>query len=1308
VPSLDDIWGTGSTPASGKSLDEIWGGGTPGNAPTRAPQPAAKSKSWHDWPAVRKGLAISEWAANSPVARGADAVLNATSRAGVGAVAGATHGQNPLTSAAQGFVSPAQATDTTHAAQSGMLRALTGALGVEGGGTDFGAGHWNAWAQVPADFLTETALDPATYIPGLDAFSIGKRLARYTGIARAARALGKTPIGDKVLTGTVEGHDLRKGLQRPGEDIVKGIEGAQHNARVHEEQAYGDLIERHRPVLDAIDEKRKELYAQFPATEITPQERFTSPPAWIEAKETERERLKKELAAVQALVPPEIRQATLRRAYLEGTPQVRALAIAHGYRPTTQERLAPVLNVLHGFNEWYEPEQSLYGYMKDGKHVAGSLSAEGAANAVNTHGPVEWIRQGNRRAKFDLRKEGANPQDPLAERLLDRFVKGARITEYHTTRRNIAKELGIAPGPDIARTQGRIDQLAKAGGQNAPTPPLTRLPGGRMGWLTGTVPHQEVHYAPAPTAAHDPKRIARYEALLGKQREAASAAEGRRAATLKPDAEQVTLSGKAAPEFVDPRTSERRAINEGKFFGKNLEGIRAGMRKKDLKELRGRWAGSRIALTQAQRAAVAARKGVAGTSKAAGAFSKKHEGQFSRAMTGITKAANRQSGRVAKLGAELENHDLVRAGLKSDIPKLRESTRELQAAYVAAKRLASSAYKSGFGKNVDQVAHQIAAHRLDHPVGTNLTVIGEGENTRVLGGRAGGTGPYARAEIAQTLAAMRKSGKKDAKAVDAQHVLDEAMNAIGEARDKVDRVAESYDIKQKGVSYSPEGLTSSIERMRDLFKSTAEDVKKDLARKPPVPGPIRSSIGQVVRGDKSLGASIEKASIPKPISAERVVLPSERAAQASEEAFAKAKDRTVNTREKYNEETRKNAAIDDMRKKAAQAMAKHNEITMPAALQRRLFADIPEYSKSLAASFSDVQRKALFLLPFAHMKNITVLTALGPNGAKVVSRGLQLAIQAMKDPAAFEQRIAGLEQIGASQHYAKEGGAFSDALGWAGKAGARVGGGLDKISDMSSTALDRYDQAMRLALQEELASKGVTGYAAGGQIRDILGDYTNQAPAIKELRKRAGANFPAWGLGIVPRAMGKALREKPGAFKQYARTNRLVSDDVTQPWFGEDVDVGGPAEDEFKMLNFPVGTFRYATSRSRLGPLVSDVPGALEAATRGQMVPYLAKEGLSATPFTSVIGAATGFPYPSKAPALLRTGAGLAGSYFPSTPSIKQRTNQLRSLGMGHDEIQKQLQWEGYFKAKPQGFTAPSSPSNDAGKSLDDIWGAAQ
>lgn len=402
---------------------------------------------------------------------------------------------------------------------------------------------------------------------------------------------------------------------------------------------------------------------------------------------------------------------------------------------------------------------------------------------------------------------------------------------------------------------------------------------------------------------------------------------------------------------------------------------------------------------------------------------------------------------------------------------------------------------------------------------------------------------------------------------------------------------------------------------------------------------------------------------------------------AANQAFTEArKQGAVLRKEQHEELLRKkqgyNKLVAEMNAHGKELEASINTVPIPPYIRQRLYGAIPDYNKTIWREFSDFQRDALFVVPFAHMKNIALLSALGPGGLKTVMKGIYYAhkLRVSPDDAVLKARVTGLEKAGATEHYIRE---TEPAY----KQIPLVGKPLGDLADKGNGALERWDLGQRLALEDELKSRGITDRATiGGQIRDVLGDYRNQAPAIRELRDRLGASFPAWGLGIVPRAMTKAVRENPRAFEAYARSQRLASDDVTEPTIGGDFDMGSAPEDYAKMFERPDSFFM---SPSRLG-----YPGTLAgfgaAAMRGQPLEYLGETASRLLPGIAIASSATGVPFPSAGGPAVGAPLGLVGAYAQPHKDVQQRTFQLVKLGFKGKMLQDQLRAEGYYpQARP-------------------------
>jgi hypothetical protein len=941
----------------------------------------------HDPTLLGRAEAGLQWAAQSPVAHAMDAVLNAPQRLVGGTIAGGVgRGWNEM-------MHPQQATATTH----DIERKLH--LPVLSDQEAASAPWYRKLGQFGEDLGTETLTDPTMLVPGLDVVRGASKLAEGTGvaarIAEAAYGGDRANLGRRLLSGAWEPYDVQRSTLRPGTDVVKMHEAASHNRRAHKEAAYADLIERNRPAIDAIEQERAQINARL--EDISPAAHVGSKTAQDEA-----ERLNARLDELKTAMPPELRQALLQRAYREGTPAVRRRALAEGYRPSADDQARPPLNILHTFEDVYEPTQKV-------------MDQDALAR---TAGPVRYIRQGNRRASFDIPKEGAKPTDPLADRLLDRLVRGARLEEYHRSRRDILHDLGLAPLP-------------------AAEPILKAL--------------QDAQ------AAGDAKRVARLTRVLQARDAAAKAAEARRTATLRPGA---ALAPSRAIEWTAPSTAQEQALR--------------------------------------------------------------------------------------------------------------------------------------------------AVKRTGHP-----GAVGPGENT-----------------AGETTGFLRQ--------------LDAGKTPI-------------EPLKARGLAQA--GAVKDVRRLRTGAEAGAADTAAEAKA--------------LQERERAAAAAPRKL----PYSLKRVVAPSTRTAklaQAIQEKGGRAAGRTAAS---LKTALNRNDALAKAKESAQEALKAGNWTQLPETLDERLFGPKRAYNDTILRTISDLQRDALFVFPFAHMKNISILAALGPGGLRTVFKGNAYTRALRANRAALRPKIAKLEAIGGTRHYIHETEPAYAQLG-------RPGQALARVAEHMTRLLDDYDTGQRLALMDELERRGITGPAAGGQIRDVLGDYTNQAPIVEGLRAFMGANFPAWRLGIVPRAMTKALREQPRATHAYARAERLASDDANQgappnkP--GPAFNVGGPPEDYAEMWAAPQ---KYFLSASTAGP-IRNAFDLKEAMRTGRVLPTLGELGERFVPGAPEAEALTnsllGFPYPADAPLGQSLPASLVGSYFEGRPTMKQRTEQLQALGLRGHEISTILRREGY------------------------------
>ena len=1075
----------------------------------------------------KRAIGALEWASETPVARGLDAFLNADTRFGVAALAG----QNPIT---KGVMDPAHATEMTHALEQRFHLPVA----------PKDANFWQNAGQFVEDFLVETAASPSTYIPLLGEAAMLKRIGQYgvaagttleaarqiakvEPVAKGLRAFAATPVarGASEIVGRarsgIQGadYDLRRDLTHEGTTIVKNEQIAGRNLQRHQEKGYAELLESAprgnntiAQELDGYQERMAEV-ARL-KQEIRPFDNIpenTNPT--LDAMRQEAVALEQQ---AKAAFPPEIRQANLQRAWREGTPEVRAIVEKKGYIPTADDREVPVLNILHHFNDEYEPTQRI-------------LSDE-EKEARNSLGPVRYIRQGNKRAKFDLPKLGGEPASLLSERVLDRLVTGSRIENYHRTRFTILKRLGLMASTSSAEMEHTLELL---------------------------------HDARAKVASGDVASVAlvnKYQAELQRQYDEIMHAEGEASRLVRPHAEW----SEQKIEAMDPITARQKVLAQHAALGQPLMQVTN----------KGR---TRVAVPIGPRDTTRDTKGLVGKTKG-----------LRSAMIQMELVARSGRRAAAKVNDALSQRGVV-AAIDTEMERAGKAT-----------EAATGKISAAADKNADLL------------------------------------------------------------------------------RKKAD-VAKSKILKKFGAppnpSFDPAALGASI------FGPTKAEYKgKHQAT--PLTKPIDNIVSAYAPNTAALQTSVER--IMPPEGFDNIYQALGRARKTFDNTggaslaahLAKTEERKQKTVGRYEESVRRveqaraaNTGVKTMKNEAEALSQAVNLVPMPAALKKHLYETFPGYNKSLAAQFSDLQRAALFILPFAHMKNITVLAALGPGGLKTVKEGWKYAHQLKTNRAALKPKITALKKIGATEHFIYD--SESPYVSALGKLGPKV----EDFADVGNRALENYDLGMRLALADELRRRGMSETQIGGQVRDVLGDYTDQAPLIRELRNRMGASFPAWGLGVVPRAMNKAMRENPRAVATYARANRLASDDVTEPTMHSDLDVAGPAEDYARLWERPD---KFLGSPSRLG-----WPGALagfaSAVGHGEPLQYLAEEGLRLVPFAAPVSNLANWPFPSNAPAAARGLAGFYGSFFTDRAAVDKRARQLAVLGLKGEQIQTELRQEGYL-----------------------------
>jgi hypothetical protein len=1099
----------------------------------------------HDASALRRAIAAQQNAAESPVAQGANAVLNATSNFGVGALNRAIGGgpfddipavklTESLKAGVHSVTHPGNAFAETHDLERKAHLPVAGP----------NAPWYLDAAQAFEDFGVQTAADPATYIPGLDVYSIGKRSAglsralarRVPGSSRVSSAVA--PIIDRLSSGLVEGHDLKKSVTRSGENIVKAHEGNGHSQLQRAEATYADLVERNRPGLEKYETAKALLDTKY------------ARPQGVALTDAEKKSLKADEAAVNALMPSEIRQAFLQRAYREGTPDVRRDVLRLGYKPTPEDRAVPPINRLHTFRDIYEPTQKTF--------KPEDLDATG--------GPIRVVRQGNKRGSFDLPKTGTKADDPLADRVLDRLVRGARIETYHTTRRRILDDLGLGPQPS-GKAMDALGQHILALGPSGFHAAMTDLYD-RFGRGEVPIERLDAEVARIRQQTLSPQALRRQRLLqlvFDRRQDALKAAEEKRGQHLNPDAPMTTRT----LEFTADQTAQLSALRKLKADGD---------------------------------------RGVLPTG---------------RTKAGLLLGFQRQLRRGSQDTKEARGAAKVFAQF---LPRERRVAAEVRR-NVDVTRAAAEAVQAGERRAAERNAHTTAREA-------------EALHGDILG---------ARATVADR--AAKTFPEPPLKPEPAQEAASPLLDAQG---------------RPLGAQAPP--LLDA--RGLPIRKPTTAERKQAQFTNPFKP--------VIAASERHARLADQRATLPSKRSLRGVVAPAERSARLNEGLLAGKLRSGQIARERLRTLHERNATIARAQADALQKLVE-NEIAIPKSLDQRLFGDQDVYRRGIMRAISDAQRDALFILPFAHLKNISVLAALGRGGLRTVLNGNKYAVALLKPTSALQSRLRGLEEIGATVHYIGESEPVFARFGIPGEIAA-------KLSNASTAVLERYDLGMRLALEDELRRHGIEGPEAGGEIRDTLGDYRNQSPAVKFLRDLMGANFPAWRLGIVPRAMWKALREQPRAVKAYARASADIQNDVTQPLWGANFDLGGPAEGAAQLTE-QIGDMArlrpgFLGSPSTIGPL-GLVPDAISAVGHGEVTPFLAQTAARYVPLSGVAESALNL-FQSPAPWEARILGGTAGIEFPKHADYLKREKEMRRLGMTYEEVYDELRREGYFAPVPQ------------------------
>jgi hypothetical protein len=400
-----------------------------------------------------------DWASQNPLARGVGAVLGTTERAGESGASWALDkatGHKPRTNPVAGILDPEGDPRVTHRLEHQELDAPLAALNKHLPGWAQGSVPTGGLRQAVLDFVTQSAHDPSTYVPGWDIFSLASRAARMAhagqGVRRAAGAVGHL-LGDAGVRGATDAarpvneaasrgaehlrsnlttsHDPLKGMHQSGLNITRSREGGARHLQAQREAEYAPVPARHATLRDLGDT----LHAQgLRGRDITSHNPLGIHNVINHVPLHQRLALHKENKLTDAAL------------WREGSPQARGQMRARGYKPSAEDAALPSTNLVQGdYGRRYIPEQTL--------HDADVSAEADAARGFSTS------RGGVKRSKFDAPKHGgAQNLGPLDERFANRLQSSAYLEPKRRAEQNIIRDLGLTP-TQAGRTDARIKDL---------------------------------------------------------------------------------------------------------------------------------------------------------------------------------------------------------------------------------------------------------------------------------------------------------------------------------------------------------------------------------------------------------------------------------------------------------------------------------------------------------------------------------------------------------------------------------------------------------------------------------------------------------------------------------------------------------------------------------------------------------------------------------------------------------------------------------------------------------------------------------
>lgn len=243
-----------------------------------------------------------------------------------------------------------------------------------------------------------------------------------------------------------------------------------------------------------------------------------------------------------------------------------------------------------------------------------------------------------------------------------------------------------------------------------------------------------------------------------------------------------------------------------------------------------------------------------------------------------------------------------------------------------------------------------------------------------------------------------------------------------------------------------------------------------------------------------------------------------------------------------------------------------------------------------------------------------------------------------------------------------------------------IGKALDKATVVQQKGMERLEMAYRHTLLQQLDRPPLLGgmgastsladeYVKAQKVRDALGDYRNVSRFVAGLRA-IGAPFVAFRLGIIPKAVGGALRNNPQRVAGIYRAENDINDERHHEGATSEYNFGDPLESAGRMA-FKLDDFM--KSPASVGPLGvldgiahhNEGVGQIAKMAAAQYVPGLQTGAQISGFLPAPLNQNAGFPYDKAPPGVTPMQEALAslfGEYYGFPTSTKRKIDIQRQM----------------------------------------------